>query len=92
MTIKRYMLFAYDAYYPSGSINDLKLSSDDLHEVLKWANDNTIDIGMSYDYYDILDTKESLCFHIDRNTYDVEKKIEISDIENKENWKPLKGD
>lgn len=47
---------------------------------------------MSYDYYDILDTKESLCFHIDRNTYDVEKKIEISDIENKENWKPLKGD
>lgn len=49
--MKRYMVFAFDSYYPSGGMNDFRFSFDTEEEFKEDFND-------SYDYYQIFDTVE----------------------------------
>lgn len=58
-TKKRFWLFAYEGYYPTGGLNDLKLCFDTLEEVEQEIN--KISRGSLYDLqlfdnYQILDT------------------------------------
>lgn len=50
--MKRYLIFAYDQYYPLGGMKDLKGQSDDFEEAKKIA-----DQMKDYDYVNIYDTK-----------------------------------
>jgi len=53
--MKRYLLFAYESYYPSGGKNDEVGSYDTLEEAVAAANTGTF---QNYDYKDILDLEK----------------------------------
>lgn len=61
--MKRYLLFAYDAYYPGGGCNDLKDDFDTFEEAVAWMNADVRDMTFTdvrinkHDYYQILDTE-----------------------------------
>lgn len=54
--MKRYMIFAYDHYYPSGGMSDFQTSVDTIEEVRDWSslNGDTWDV---IDIYDIVEDK-----------------------------------
>lgn len=39
-SFNRYNIFAYEAYYPEGGLNDLVYSTHSASEALKWITDN----------------------------------------------------
>lgn len=49
--MKRYLLFGYDNYYPSGGQHDVVDSFDSLDELKEFIKDSIYKL----DYYDILD-------------------------------------
>jgi len=49
---KRYLVFKYDNYYPSGGMNDLVASFDDEQEAIAFAKSG------NWDYFDIYDRLE----------------------------------
>lgn len=53
--LKRYVLFAYSNYYPSGAKNDMKATSDSVYALKHYAYD-VVDIN--YDHMEILDMDE----------------------------------
>ena len=51
---KRFILFTWDAYYPSGGMGDFEADFDTLEEMLEYAK------GVSADYQEGFDCKERL--------------------------------
>lgn len=47
---KRYLLFAFDGYYPQGGLSDVVLETNSIPEIERWASNNS-----RWDYYEILD-------------------------------------
>ena len=50
-TMKRYLVFAHDSYYPSGGIGDAKFNTDDREELVEWFKKNQT----AYDSIDVVD-------------------------------------
>lgn len=56
--MKRYLVFAYDNYYPTGGWNDFNEDFDNLADAIVHA-DNLILVGVKphrYDFADVVDT------------------------------------
>jgi hypothetical protein len=54
----RYLVFAYDRYYPSGGMSDCELKSNDIDEVNEKADELKSD-GWEYVYvYDALENRK----------------------------------
>lgn len=56
---KRYWLFAFRRYYPSGGLNDITSSSDDLNELKdykKYLDYDGYPINQEYDQIEIFDS------------------------------------
>lgn len=51
--MKRFLIFAYERYYPGGGFNDFKISVDTIEEVHEYA------IKSQEDYVDYFDTLKS---------------------------------
>jgi len=51
---KRYMVFIWDQYYPSGGLNQVHASFDDLNEAIEYA------AKTEYDYSTIFDRIEGI--------------------------------
>ena len=49
-TKKRYLVFAYADYYPSGGLNDVSLATNSIPEIERWATENC-----RWDCYEVLD-------------------------------------
>lgn len=54
---KRFIVFEYTQYYPSGGLTDIALETDESDEVLRFFKDNSLD-GCLYDILD-MDNKAS---------------------------------
>lgn len=51
--LKRFIMFASHHYYPSGGMNDAKVTADTLAEILTWHVDQSY--AFDYDEWHILD-------------------------------------
>ena len=51
--LKRYVLFSYCNYYPSGGKLDMEATSDNIHDLKHYAWEDP-----HYDHHDILDMEE----------------------------------
>ncbi|MGV1019282.1 hypothetical protein ACTS9V_06520 [Empedobacter falsenii] len=49
---KRFIIFFYDGYYPSGGLNDATVSFDELYQAIDYIKNN-----FKYDYVDLFDCK-----------------------------------
>ncbi len=47
--MKRYIVFAYDRYYPAGGLNDVKGTFDTYAEAAQFVD------GLDYDYIEVVD-------------------------------------
>ena len=57
--MKRYLLFAYDIYYPGGGQGDVVGDYETIEEVKKYINDEKISTSRyTHDYYDVLDMQK----------------------------------
>ena len=56
----RYLVFAYNAYYPSGGVNDIVDFIHDINDVHKVVD--KLEYGM--DYYRVLDVKTKLVYKV----------------------------
>jgi len=65
---KRYLLFAYDTYYPGGGLSDLKASFDTIDEAVEKARRNYY----NRDFYSLYDRIDGV--DIDLSLYGVERK------------------
>lgn len=52
--MKRYLVFGYDQYYPSGGWNDFKADFDTQEDAEEFAKD--LVQTRHWDYYDVVDT------------------------------------
>jgi hypothetical protein len=59
--MKRYLLFSWANFYPSGAHYDMKASSDNIHELKHHA----VDGDSYYEHHIILDTDERKWIRID---------------------------
>jgi hypothetical protein len=64
--MKRYMVFAFDSYYPSGGMQDFQFSFDTKEEFEENFND-------SYDYYHIFDIVEIETFGRYMKSYEIKE-------------------
>lgn len=71
---RRYWIFAFSGYYPSGGLNDLKIAFDNIEEyqvLLNERNKTSIyeDFIEEYDYFQILDTETKSHLKVHRSNY-----------------------
>jgi len=61
--MKRYLLFGYDQYYPSGGWTDYKGSFDSIEECKEMIESRNLGYMSKCDYWDIVDrdTEEVIC-------------------------------
>lgn len=58
--MKRFLVFAYDIYYPSGGLDDIIFQSDEFMDVIdpkpRW---------LEYDYIELLDMEKRVQYYFD---------------------------
>lgn len=60
--MKRYFLFGFDEYYPSGGMNDFEGDFTDFNEIVDFIKSEEC----QSDYYEVFDTKENVRLHYDK--------------------------
>lgn len=55
---KRYYAFAYDIFYPSGGLRDLRFTSDSFDECIDYLKKH------KRDYHEIFDTKTKILYNV----------------------------
>ncbi|ASA22647.1 hypothetical protein [Paenibacillus donghaensis] len=70
--MNRYILFGFDAYYPSGGLNDIVTAFNTIEDVKRVVND------CDYQYYQILDMKNGAQY----SSYNDDENEECDEIKN----------